>query len=150
MKSLSTALGLAILFCLLATLSSCNKDSETVTATIESVTLTKFPTQNNGTNWDLLDGADPYIEIYSEGTKLYTSNSHNNAEISQNQAFLDINLIIKDLSRPIEIRVMDKDQITEDQHMGDVSISLLNTDASTLTAENTQIAVEVEVSWTIE
>lgn len=148
MKSLSKALGLLLIVCLSTTIFSCTK--EAVSATIESVTLTKFPAQNNGVNWDLFDGADPFIEIYSEGTKLYSSSAHSNAEISQNQAFLDINLIISDLSKPLEIRVMDKDQVTDDQQMGEASISLSDTDRTIITVENTEIALEIEVSWTFE
>ena len=148
MKSLSKALGLLLLFCLSTINFSCTK--EAVSATIESVTLTKFPTQNNGVNWDLLDGADPYIEIYSEGVLLYTSSAHSNAEISQNQAFLDINLILNDLSKPLEIRVLDKDQITEDQQMGNVSFDLSDSEKTIISIENTDIAVEIEVSWTFE
>ena len=147
-RMLQTFGSLLIVAIVLFQFTSCQQ-AEVTSIMVKSITVTQFPSLKNGNNWDILDGPDMYPAIYRDSTLLYKeTTNHENADASQNHAFLDVNVELTDLEATYEIRLYDADSFGGDELMGKVNFTLTTDDSDkTLSFSNSEVAMELRMEW---
>ena len=91
---------------------------------MHSLTVTGFPANNNGVNWDVLNSnPELYIKLGANGNSLYTSNYYDNA-LSYGSYTFDIPNVQLNPNGNITIWFYDYDSTSQDDYMGGVEFDI--------------------------
>lgn len=100
---------------------SCETQVTPARIKISSIKVTRFPLNDNGSNWDLFDGPDIYIELSRNGTIITKSNYASNAIFNTPYNFIWTTPIdISDMYSQYTIRLYDDDGIDTPDYMGGI------------------------------
>jgi hypothetical protein len=101
---------------------SCADQETPIRMRIHSITVTKFPAYDNGSNWDIGDGPDIFFQVFDGNTLIDESAIYfEDADPSQDYLFSDLNIGITDVLGNHAIQLLDYDDgITADDWMGGI------------------------------
>ena len=145
---------------------SCSKDEPTPTPSyskvaITNVTVINFTDNNNGSYWDGVDDADLYFRITPNGstTSLFTLNTNLRAYDVDNTSVpiswaVSPNLLISNLSSPIDVDLLDYDNIGQDDYIGTCTYNFSNYTIgsnkypASVTTQSGSNIVKLDLTWT--
>jgi hypothetical protein len=99
-------------------------DRTPVNVIVHSITVTGFPANNNGVNWDVLNSnPELYIQLGANGNSLHESGYHDNAFSNGSYTF-DIPNIELNPNGNITIWFYDYDATSSDDYMGGIEFDV--------------------------
>lgn len=131
----------------------CSDQVTPVRIIIKNITVENFPpTEPNGAGWDLLDGADIYIQVYKGNAEIYTSPTfYEDANPNLRYTFVPSNFLSFDAPKDrYSILLYDYDDFDADDFMGGIEFTPYDNQngfPATLSVELGQIKFEMEVEY---
>jgi hypothetical protein len=105
--------------------SDCSNQDTPSKILISKVKVTKFPTYNNGSDWDIWSaGPDIYIALWDGSSYIYVSqNFFEDADPTSDYTFnISPALDLSDVLKQYQIVLFDYDSTSDDEFMGGVSL----------------------------
>lgn len=124
---------------------------------IDKITVTSIPFDNNGSNWDLLDGPDVYLTVGAFSTTIYYDNVLTNSLplVFGADAGFPQSIVKTNFDNIFEVGIYDYDDVPPDQFMGSYSFKVSDQipndggdyPTQLLFDQKTKFKFKMEITW---